>query len=191
MRTLAALLPVLFATGCTTMADRLHGSLTPPPGEGYAIFSLTGRTQDASRSSASVEWRGLTNTLSGNVYASMGTNTVFGPNGDMAEGKLELLTLPAGRYELTRAYGYWPTDTGPFGNAFTQIRSFSLNTPFTVEAGKAVYLGQVQVQMDFRPTVELGDAQVRDFAHMKNVWKIDNLSQVVVAPFAPRTIPAN
>ena len=191
MRTLLILSTAALLSACSTMADKLQGSLTPPPGDGYAIFSLVGKSSEPDRSSASVSWNSLDSALQGRVYANMGTNTIFGENGNMAAGKLELLTLPPGRYQLNTAYGYWPSGLGRFGDGGIQIRSFPLNLPFSVEAGKAVYLGEVLLEMDYLPTAEIRDAQQRDFAHMKNVWKVNNLNTVVIAPFKAATIPAN
>ncbi|MGL6071237.1 hypothetical protein [Craterilacuibacter sp.] len=188
MRTPLLLASTSLLAACTTMADKLQGSLTPPAGEGYAIFSLVGKSSEPDRSSASLSWQALDSPLQGRVYANMGTNTIFGDKGHMAEGKLELLTLPPGRYQLTTAYGYWPSSLGRFGDGGIQIRSFALKLPFSIEAGKAVYLGEVRVEMDFLPTVEIGDAHQRDFAYMKNVWKVNTLNTVVLAPFKPETI---
>ena len=61
MRHLPTLCAAALLAGCTTIADTLHGSLTPPAGLGYAVFSMTVRTYAADQASAGISWRGLDN----------------------------------------------------------------------------------------------------------------------------------
>ena len=170
-------------TGCATMADRLKGSLTPPPGQAYAIVSLTGKAFDPDRATIGLVVSDAGGRVVDENVASLITDTVFGEEGmSPVEGKLVLMTLPPGDYRVSGAWGHWVED-GPFG-ANLQMRQFRLNAPFHLNAGETVYLGQVQVEMSFLPEVKLSDEQRRDFGHMRRVWKINDLSPVKIRPLA-------
>lgn len=178
MRQILVLLTFLWLTGCTTMADRLQGSIQPPPGYGYAIFSLTGRAFEPDTATASLNWQSLDTLQNGTVWASMNTDTIFGaPDTGMSEGKLELLTLPPGRYMLTTAYGNW-MEEGAWSR-YRKMQTYPLNLPFNVIENKAVYLGEIQLDMSYRPSVNLLDSHVRDFNHMKRIWKVQDMSPVI------------
>ena len=186
MRRLLLLCVITLLAGCTTMADQLHGSLKPPPGQGYAIFSMTVRTFTPDSASANLNWRGLDNSRHGTVWASFNTDTVFGEEGmSPVEGKLQLVALPPGKYELQDAYGQW--NNGDIGWwSYRRIARFVLNKPFDIREGETVYLGEVRFNLDNLPDVELSDAQRRDFGHMRRVWKVNDLSSIEIHPFTGR-----
>ncbi len=179
--------------GCASMADQLQGSLVPPAGMGYAVFSMTVRTYQPEHASANVYWHGLDNSASGVAGANFGTDSIFGEAGSSpAIGKLQLLTLPAGRYQLARASGSW-SDAGSrswFGiyGMYQRQASFRLDKPFEVKAGETVYLGEVRFNLDNLPDLTLGDARQRDYAHMQRVWKVPSLGNIRAAPYSG-TIP--
>ncbi|MEO9386828.1 hypothetical protein [Chromobacterium phragmitis] len=169
--------------GCASMADRLRGSLTPPPGQAYAIVSLTGKAFEPDRATIGLTVNSAGGRIAAQGIASLLTDTVFGEEGmSPAEGKLVLLTLPPGDYRVSGAWGHW-VDDGVFGSNL-QMKQFRLNAPFHLDEGETVYLGQVQVEMSFLPEVKLSDEQRRDFGHMRRVWKINDLSQVKIRPLA-------
>lgn len=187
MRRLLLLCVIALLAGCTTMADQLHGSLKPPPGQGYAIFSMTVRTFSPDSASANLNWRGLDNGQRGSVSVSFNTDTVFGEEGmSPVEGKLQLLALPPGRYQLVEAYGHW--GDGYEWWPYHRIARFVLNAPFEVRAGETVYLGEVRLNLDNLPDVELRDAHRRDFGHMRRVWKVNDLSVITSRPLTGRTV---
>ncbi|SMF22363.1 hypothetical protein [Pseudogulbenkiania subflava] len=182
MRRLLLLCVIALLAGCTTMADQLHGSLKPPPGQGYAIFSMTVRTFTPDSASADLNWRGLDNSRHGTVWASFNTDTVFGEEGmSPAEGKLQLVALPPGRYELQDAWGQW-SDDDLWWSSYRRITHFALHKPFDIRAGETVYLGEVWFDLNYRSEVELRDAQRRDFGHMRRVWKVNDLSSIAIRP---------
>lgn len=188
---IASLLAAL--TGCASMADQLQGRLAPPAGMGYAVFSMTVRTYEPEHASANVYWHGLDNSDNGMVSANFGTDSVFGPEGSPpANGKLQLLTLPAGRYQLARATGNW-SDTGSrswsgFYGMYNRSARFRLDKPFEVKAGETVYLGEIRFNLDNLPDLTLGDARQRDYAHMQRVWKVQNVGDIRPAPYSG-TVP--
>ena len=163
----SALLCFVFAllSGCASMADRLHGSLTPPPGRAYAILSLTGKAFNPDLATVGMSVRDAQGRVVAEDVASLLTDTVFGEEGmSPVEGKLVLLELPPGDYRLAGVWGHWS------------------DAPFHLDAGETVYLGQVQLEMSFLPEVKLSDEQKRDFGHMRRVWKIPDLSRVAARP---------
>ncbi|WP_024302543.1 hypothetical protein [Pseudogulbenkiania sp. MAI-1] len=185
MRRLLLLSTIALLAGCTTMADQLHGSLKPPPTQGYAIFSMTVRTFSPDSASASLNWRGVDNGRHGTVTVSFNTDSVFGEEGmSPVEGKLQLVALPPGRYQLADAYGHW--GDGYSWWPYRRIAHFVLNKPFEVRAGEAVYLGEVRFNLDNLPDVDLLDARRRDFGHMRRVWKVNDLSSIAIRPLTGR-----
>ncbi|OHX11267.1 hypothetical protein [Chromobacterium sphagni] len=183
MRRLLLGICIVLLAGCTSMATRLNGSLTPPPGQAYAILSLTGKAFNPDSASVGLSVRDQQGRVVAEDIASLITDTVFGEEGmSPVEGKLVLLTLPPGDYTLAGVWGHWAED-GVFGSDL-KIRQFKLNAPFHLNAGETVYLGQVQLEMSFLPEVKLSDERKRDFGHMRRVWKIPDLSQVAARPLA-------
>jgi hypothetical protein len=193
MRHLPTLCAAALLAGCTTMADNLHGSLTPPAGLGYAVFSMTVRTYNPGYATANLSWRGLDNGQHGIVYANFGTDTVFGEEGmTPVDGKLQLLALPPGRYQLQTGYARWNDDPGDdLVFNYKGYASFRLDKPFEVRTGETVYLGQLRFNLDYRPDVEFGDEQKRDFGHMRRVWKINDLSAIRLQPFSGKAGRSN
>ncbi|WP_233164407.1 hypothetical protein [Chromobacterium sp. ASV23] len=168
-------------SGCTTMADRLRGSLTPPPGQAYAVVSLVGRAFNPDSATLGLTVSNAQGREAAQDIASLTTDTVFGEEGmSPVEGKLVLLTLPPGDYRLSSVWAHWVED-GVFG-ADMKIKQFKLNAPFHLEPNEAVYLGEVWVDMSFLPEVALRDERKRDFGHMRRVWKVEDLSAVQIRP---------
>ncbi|MGC0155299.1 hypothetical protein ACPRNU_22795 [Chromobacterium vaccinii] len=183
MRNLLLACCLTLLAGCTTMASRLNGSLTPPPGQAYAIVSLVGKAFDPDRATIGLAVSDADGRVVAQNAASLITDTVFGEEGmSPVEGKLVLMTLPPGDYRVSGAWGHW-SDDGVFGPDL-RMRQFPLNAPFHLDAGETVYLGQVLVEMSFLPEVRLGDERRRDFGHMRRVWKIEDLSRMKVRPLA-------
>lgn len=179
LRKLLLLLAFIGLTGCVSMADQLQGSIKPPSGYGYAIVSLTGKAFNPDSASANLNWRSLDTLQAGTVWASMNTDTIFGgPQAGMAAGKLALLTLPPGRYVLETAYASWREETA--WGSYRKLHTYPLNLTFNLNEGEAVYLGEVQLDMSYLPSASLVDSHVRDFNHMQRIWKIQDMSPVVI-----------
>lgn len=175
------ILAAALLSGCTTMADRLQGSITPPPGYGYAIISLTARAFDQDSATAGIHIADSTGAIVANGRASMNVDTVFGEEGmSPTDGRLQLLTLPAGHYQLTDAWGNWEEESG-WGNQWHSTRQ-PIHADFDISAGSSVYLGEVFLDLSLRPEVRLSNQQKRDFGHMRRVWKVQDLSSVQIRP---------
>lgn len=181
------LVVLVFLTGCTTMAERLHGTLAPPPGMGNAVVSLTAWAFNEDDSRVQLFYQGLNNGTKGGLGASLIVDTVFGEEGmPPVAGKLHLLTLPPGEYRFTDAYGYARNDSGmPFAGLDMRSVHIPVNRRFTVNAGETVYLGEVRLDLSYRPELILLNSQARDFGHIHRVWHVSDTSQVVVRPLAP------
>jgi hypothetical protein len=96
------------ASACSTMADRLQGSITPPPGYGYAIVSLTAKAFDQDSANTGLHIADSSGHVVANGRASMNTDTVFGEEGmSPVDGRLLLFALPPGHYQVTDAWGNW------------------------------------------------------------------------------------
>lgn len=182
-RLLILLLTCLILSGCQSMATQLGGSLTPPPGQGYAVVSLTARSFEPDSSHVEARFVGLDGGPGGRISASLLTDTVFGEEGmSPAAGKLALLTLPPGRYRFVEAIGYYP-DTGFLRGV--RIARLPMRHDFAVTAGQASYLGEIRLDLSNLPDVEVRDAQRRDFGHIRRVWHVDDLSPLQVELLAP------
>ncbi|KZE35149.1 hypothetical protein [Crenobacter luteus] len=183
------LLALPFLTGCASMASKLDGRLDPPAGQGYAVVSLTALAFEPDATRAQVTYRGA-NGVQGSVYTSLNTDTVFGPEGTSpVEGRLTLLTLPPGRYRFVEAFGSTVDDPDggfPFGGSSARSVRLPIGRDFCVAAGETVYLGEIRVDISYRPELILKNSQARDFGHMARVWKVgaDDLNRVRVSPLA-------
>lgn len=173
--------------GCTTMAERLHGTLAPPPGQGNAVVSVTAWAFNEDDTRVQLLYEGVGNSSRGSVGASLITDTVFGEEGmSPVAGKLHLLTLPPGEYRFTDAYGYTRDDSGmPFAGLDMRAVHLPVNRRFSIHAGETVYLGEVRLDLSYRPELILQNSQARDFGHIHRVWHVTDTSQVVVRPLAP------
>ncbi|WP_053077275.1 hypothetical protein [Chromobacterium sp. LK11] len=180
-RIFAPALCALLLAGCATMADRLRGSLEPPAERGYAIVSLTGKSANPDSATLGLDIANASGRVVAADSASLLTDTVFGEQGkSMAEGKLMLFTLEPGSYRVEQVWANWLED-GAWG-VNRKMRSFRLAAPFEVKRGEAVYLGNVEVEMSFLPEARLRDESERDFAHVRRIWKIKDVSGVQLRP---------
>ncbi|OWY40674.1 hypothetical protein CEK28_02375 [Xenophilus sp. AP218F] len=183
MRRLFFCLILMSLAGCSTMADKLNGSLTPPPGLGYAILSLTGKAFDPDRATVGIVIRDSAGRVAAEDQASLLTDTVFGEEGMASqEGKLMLFKLLPGQYQVSQVWGHWVDDTPLMPGL--RMQSFPLALPFEVKANQAVYLGQVQLEMSFLPEIGVADERRRDFGHMRRVWHVPELSAVAIRPLS-------
>ncbi len=187
MKRLLLLICCLTLAGCATVAKQLNGSLQPPPGYGYAIVSMTALAFEPDASSIEAIYvpdgapgRG------GNIHASLLTDSVFGEAGSSpVEGKLALLTLQPGNYRFVEAIGYYPQEIA--GWRTRQIIRMPMSAPFTVTAGRAVYLGEIRLDLSYRPELLLRDGRPRDFGHIRRVWHVEDLSPIDVRLLSPLT----
>lgn len=184
------ILALALLAGCSSIPPPLkQGTLTPPAGQAYAIVSLTARAFEQDSASATL----LVTDASGRVAASgrahMATDTVFGQEGmSPAEGRLLLFTLPPGDYRLAQAWGYWREDRGTMWSGMMRSASFPLNAPFSLKEGEAVYLGEVFLDLSYRPEVTLRDARTRDTGHIQRVWKIQDIGALRMAPAVTQAV---
>ncbi|POZ62699.1 hypothetical protein [Chromobacterium alticapitis] len=183
LRTALLWLAAALLSGCASMASRLHGSLTPPPGQAYVIVSLVGKAFDPDRATIGLSISDAQDRVAAQESASLLTDTVFGEEGmSPEEGKLLLISLPPGDYRLSGAWAHWVEDSA-FGSEL-KMKQFKLNAPFQLKPNETVYLGEVWLDLSFLPEIQLRDERRRDFGHMRRVWKINQLDQVRVQPLA-------
>jgi len=162
--------------GFTNANPSIQGSLTPPPGQGYAIVSLTARAIVPDNGTLEVHWNGLDNGSNGTVRANFATDSLSSePGMAPAEGKVILLTLAPGRYQISDAWARWDEDTG---DSATYVKHYWVNAPFEVKAGETVYLGNIMADLSFLPELQLRDEQQRDFSHIRNAWHVADTSAV-------------
>lgn len=175
------LLAACLLSACTTMADRLQGSITPPPGYGYAIVSLTARAFDQDSANTGMHIVDSQGQTVANGRASMNTDTVFGEEGmSPVDGRLQLFALPPGHYQVADAWGNWIEESG-WSSQWRSV-SMPIHAGFDISAGNSVYLGEVFLDLSLRPEMKLSNQQKRDFGHMRRVWKVQDLSHVEIRP---------
>ena len=181
----AILLLSALLAGCASMADQLHGTLEPPASTGRAVVSLTAWAFEPDQTIVELEYQGVSNLAKrGVLYASLATDTVFGEQGmSPVEGKLELLTLPPGEYRFTEAIGYTPSEGFP--DIGPRIVRLPVNRHFEIKAGETVYLGEVRLDLSFKPELILNNRQQRDFGHIHRVWHVTDTSHIAVRTLAP------
>ncbi|KJV33386.1 hypothetical protein VI06_01860 [Aquitalea magnusonii] len=175
------LLAASMLSACTTMADRLQGSITPPPGYGYIIVSLTAKAFDQDSANVGLHIQDQNGDTIANSRASMNTDTVFGEEGmSPVDGKLLLLALPPGHYQASDTWGNWIEESG-WGSQWRSV-TLPIHAGFDVTAGSSTYLGEVFLDLSMRPELQLSNQQKRDFGHMRRVWKVNNLSDIQIKP---------
>jgi len=175
------LLTPFLLSACSTMADRLQGSITPPPGYGYAIVSLTAKAFDQDSANTGLHIADNNGQVVANGRASMNTDTVFGEEGmSPVDGRLLLFALPPGHYQAADAWGNWVEESG-WGSQWRSV-TLPIRAGFDISAGSSVYLGEVFLDLSMRPELKLSNQQKRDFGHMQRVWKVNNLSTVRISP---------
>jgi len=175
------LLAAIMLSACTTMADRLQGSITPPPGYGYIIVSLTAKAFDQDSANVGLHILDSKGDMVANGRASMNTDTVFGEEGmSPVDGKLLLLALLPGHYQASDAWGNWIEESG-WGSQWRSV-TLPIHAGFDVTAGSSTYLGEVFLDLSMRPELRLSNQQKRDFGHMRRVWKVNNLSDIQIKP---------
>lgn len=175
-------------TGCTTLSSQLQGSLQPPSGYAYAIVSLTGRAFYPDSASLQANWQEVGHPAnSGSVYAAFVTDTVFGEEGmSLAEGRLALLRLTPGHYEISDVWAQWNDQSGIIFDH--QSKHFVLKKPFDVQAGETVYLGNIWVDMSNLPELQIRNEQKRDFGHIHRVWHVNDTS-IIHTRILPGAVP--
>lgn len=109
------------------------------------------------------------------------------------KGDVRSLTLPAGNYEF---YNYF-VNTGV--SEWRAMQDFSI--PFTVAAGKAVYLGEVRMLRRFEKILglkahaggrfEIRDMSARDVPLFQSRFKDVDPAAIVISPMRSGTVPAD
>ncbi len=192
MKCVSRLLPLcglVLLAGCASMADKLQGSIAPPPGTGHVLLSLTAKAFDQDSATAGIRIADPNGTVVASGYASMNTDTVFGEEGmSPVDGRLQLFTLPPGDYEVRDAWGNWTEEMG--WTRTWRSASFPINTRFHLEAGQTLYLGEVALDLSFRPSYSLSDQHRRDFGHLSRVWKVKDSARIDIRPLAAPASPA-
>ena len=180
-------LVALLLAGCTSMATRLNGTLTPPDGHGYAILSLTAKAFDPDSVTAGVQITDDHGRYVTNQLADMNTDTVFGEQGmSPVEGKLILLTLTPGRYQAAQAWAHWNEPSGMW--AQHRYQTFPLAAPFSVAVGETVYLGEIQLDLSLLPEMKLNNTYPRDMGHIHRVWKVPDTQTIHVRLLQTRPV---
>ena len=170
---------LLLLAGCATPAKELKGSLTPPAGMGYAIVALAGWAFDPDSATLEADYAGENGQPGGRIYASLLTDSLFGPEGSSPRnGKLALLTLPPGQYRFVQAFGYYKQDMGFLSGQ--KITRFPMNEPFVVQAGEAVYLGEIWLDLSYRPELQIRDTLQYNLGQIQRVWHVNDTSALRV-----------
>ncbi|WP_035060662.1 hypothetical protein [Andreprevotia chitinilytica] len=125
-------------------------------------------------------------TISGNgqqrqVYASEALNFIRAPgNTPDARGELALVELPPGDYRIEGVRGEWREPWIGAMEPMWHYINVPLNAAFHLNEGEVLYLGDVHLSLNYRPTARITDQSRRDFNHMNSVWHVPDTSNVVV-----------
>lgn len=171
------------ATQNTEPQARLGGNLTPRAGKAYVVVALTADTFQSNhtyltaRFSQPYSGEGLALQFGHSISARLGNDRI-GDGADSVPGKLQLLELEPGRYEFSEATSNWPDPSGR--EPFSQSNRLPMRHSFELQAGEAVYLGDIHLQLNDHPQVRIIDAHERDFRHISNQWKISDLSPLQI-----------
>lgn len=175
------LMGCLLLTACASFRPPLdNGRLSPAPGQGLVIIALTAQSFSDETADLALYISGASGTSLSQMR--LATDFIRAPGSTHnSTGRLLVLPLTAGQYEITRATGSWRRDSS---NAFFMREFISVNIqqPFHIAAGEVVYLGQVHVNMNFRPDVVFSQNTERDFFDLQARSGVTDVSNIVIRP---------
>ncbi|WP_432721185.1 hypothetical protein R0381_002655 [Jeongeupia wiesaeckerbachi] len=180
MKTVLACLGLALAlTGCSQMQQVFSSNepkkLETQAGQATALLTLTWLAAEPDDAKVSLVLRGPQGEQ---VLTAEEGDEVRSPNGPNVAGKRFLLNLVPGRYQLMHVQGSWHTDEG--GRSRTQPMWLPLGQTFSVQAGEVVYLGNVNVALDFTPSVSVSNQAGRDFYDLVMSKTANELSNIQV-----------
>jgi hypothetical protein len=168
-------------TGCASLRPPVeNGRLSPAPGQGLAIIALTAQSFSDETADLALHIAGA-NGIS-TSHMRLATDFIRAPGSTHnSTGRLLVLPLPAGHYMVSNATGSWRRDSN---NAFfmRQFINVNIQQPFSIAAGEVVYLGQVHVNMNFRPDVTFSQNTERDFFDLQARSGVTDVSNIVIRP---------
>ncbi|GAA5786344.1 hypothetical protein [Chitiniphilus shinanonensis] len=182
MRRVIVVLAALALTACAAFRPKVeNGQFAVLPGQGAALIAVTMTTFDPDTAQAGVVINGVGGNTS--VLAQQLTDYIRAP-GDEPDGKgrLFLISLPPGDYRITEAYGSWMQEIG--GWRYREYVNVPRNDPFHVDAGRVVYLGQMNVNLNYRPDAQTSDTRVRDLNHAQVLWGVTDTSNIDFRPLS-------
>ena len=167
----------LLLTACATPLHIESGKIVPPPGQGYVIAAVTMDSLDHDNADAGILLNGPRGEI--RLESQINLNFIRAPGNEPdGAGKLHVVALPAGHYQVSKVYGSWADDTA--GWMRFQIRpSFALNEPFDLQEGEVVYLGDYHMSLNFQPSFSRANTQRRDFndlAFRRGVTDFSNIT---------------
>ena len=187
MKRLAVLASVmLLLAGCASQSEpvkKLAGSLSPRAGKAYAVVSLgDGNAQPSStylnaRYSADKAPDGMAWELGYTLQTAL-ANDRIGSGDSAVPGRVFLLELEPGQYRFSEANRNWPDPAGR--EPFSQANRLPMQHSFELQPGDAVYLGEIRIQAGNPPQLSIVDAHERDYRHINNEWKINDLSPLKI-----------
>lgn len=157
------------------------GQLTPAANQGIAIVALALQGIDQDSTQASVQLQGPQGELY--LHTQIRGDMIRAP-GEMANqpGKLFALQLPAGEYTFTRATGSWMIPSAMIGGR--EYFTLPLNTRFRVAAGEVVYLGSINLNINYRTAVSYSAAWERDQFDLLQRHGVTDRSNIQLRPLA-------
>ncbi|AOX99825.1 hypothetical protein [Jeongeupia sp. USM3] len=180
MKTLLAGLGLALAlTGCAQVQQAFTSNepkkLEAPAGQATVLLTLTWNAAEPDDARVSLVLRGPHGEQ---VLTGEEGDEVRSPNGPNVPGKRFLLNLTPGRYQLMHVQGSWHTEEG--GRGRTQPVWLPLGQTFSVAAGEVVYVGNVNVALDFNPVASVSNQAGRDFYDLVMSKTANELSNIQV-----------
>lgn len=168
-------------SGCASLRPPVeNGRLNPASGQGLAIIALTAQSFSDETADLALHIAGPTGTSTAQMR--LATDFIRAPGSTHnSTGRLLVLPLSAGHYMIRNATGSWRRDSD---NAFfmRQFINVNIQQPFSIAAGEVMYLGQVHVNMNFRPDVTFSQNTARDFFDLQARSGVTDLSNIVIRP---------
>ncbi|MBM3114906.1 hypothetical protein [Jeongeupia naejangsanensis] len=176
---LAGLGLALALTGCAQV-QQVFSSNEPKKvetqaGQAAVLLTLTWQAVEPDDAKVSLVLRGPRGEQ---VLTAEEGDEVRSPNGPSVAGKRFSLNLVPGKYQLMHVQGSWHTEEG--GRSRTQPVWLPLGQTFSVQAGEVVYVGNVNVALDFTPSVSVSNQSGRDFYDLVMSKTANELSNIQV-----------
>lgn len=186
-------------SACATLPETVNGRLVPPEGQAYVILATTYQISQGASINGESGAEIVATDQKFTVITNTGNRRIQSPEGQIeVKGGLHLITLAPGEYRIVRVFGSYQEDSFDFGIGFAANngnkgmgvgvgastgggrRSFAVPAKyiFQMAAGEVVYVGDAEIKLDRIPSATLKNETVRDFYHMRKVWKVTDFSNI-------------
>lgn len=182
MKRLLSLCLAVLLLGCASTDSQqvaqkqiIDGKFAPAPGNGIVVLSMTMQSLAPENTYANLTIQGPAGKQF--LYAQIETSMINTPGDESSPaGRVYMLSLPAGQYNVEQANGQWVLQVGRMPEA--QMFFLPLNKGFTVKAGEVSYLGSIHLNINFQTTASYSNRFDRDMYDLRKRYGLTDVSNI-------------